>query len=46
MLLSYANVQFYQELMAAGARCHRCGEFAAFAEDVSRRYATSDDYGR
>jgi queuine tRNA-ribosyltransferase len=38
MLLSYANVQFYQELMARAREAIANGEFAAFAEDVRRRY--------
>jgi queuine tRNA-ribosyltransferase len=43
MLLSYANVQFYQELMARARAAIEQGTFAAFAEDVTRRYATSSD---
>jgi queuine tRNA-ribosyltransferase len=38
MLLSYANVQFYQELMQAAREAIEHGRFAAFAEEVSRRY--------
>jgi queuine tRNA-ribosyltransferase len=38
MLLSYANVQFYQELMARARAAIANGKFAAFAEDVRRRY--------
>jgi queuine tRNA-ribosyltransferase len=39
MLLSWANVQFYQELMAGARAAIGAGTFAAFAEDVRRRYA-------
>jgi queuine tRNA-ribosyltransferase len=39
MLLSWANVHFYQELMARAREAIRAGTFTAFAEDVSRRYA-------
>jgi queuine tRNA-ribosyltransferase len=42
MLLSYANVQFYQELMARARDAIAQGRFAAFAEEVGRRYATSE----
>jgi queuine tRNA-ribosyltransferase len=47
MLLSYANVQFYQELMAAAREAIAQGRFAAFAAEVGRRYAASepDDNG-
>jgi queuine tRNA-ribosyltransferase len=47
MLLSYANVQFYQELMARAREAIAQGRFAAFADEVSRRYAASqpDDDG-
>ncbi len=38
MLLTYANVQFYQELMARAREAIAAGRFAAFAEDVRRRY--------
>ena len=41
MLLSWANVHFYQELMGRARDAIARGEFAAYAEDVSRRYATS-----
>jgi queuine tRNA-ribosyltransferase len=42
MLLSWANVHFYQELMArAREAIDRCA-FAAFAEDVTRRYSASN----
>jgi queuine tRNA-ribosyltransferase len=43
MLLSYANVQFYQELMARAREAIAQGRFAAFADDVRRRYAAGDD---
>jgi queuine tRNA-ribosyltransferase len=45
MLLSWANVQFYQELMARAREAISRGDFAAFADDVTRRYATSTDEG-
>jgi len=38
MLLSYANVQFYQELMARGREAIEQGRFAGFADEVCRRY--------
>jgi queuine tRNA-ribosyltransferase len=43
MLLSYANVQFYQELMAGAREAIAQGSFAFFAADVKRRYASSRD---
>jgi len=43
MLSSYANVQFYQELMAGARAAIGAGTYAAFAEDVARRYATVDE---
>jgi queuine tRNA-ribosyltransferase len=43
MLLSWANVQFYQELMARARAAIQRGEFATFAADVQRRYARSGD---
>jgi queuine tRNA-ribosyltransferase len=43
MLLSYANVQFYQELMGRARETIAQGRFAAFAEEVGRRYAASED---
>jgi len=43
MLLTYANVQFYQELMARSREAIAQGRFAAFAEDVRRRYQSSGD---
>jgi queuine tRNA-ribosyltransferase len=48
MLLSYANVQFYQELMSRAREAIAQGRFAAFTEEVGRRYAASvpnDDCG-
>jgi queuine tRNA-ribosyltransferase len=41
MLLSYANVQFYQELMARARDAITQGRFGSFVEDVRRRYATA-----
>jgi queuine tRNA-ribosyltransferase len=43
MLLSYANVQFYQELMARARAAITQGRFASFSEDVKRRYAVRRD---
>ena len=43
MLLSWANVHFYQELMARARDAIARGAFAAYAEDVRRRYATTND---
>jgi queuine tRNA-ribosyltransferase len=43
MLLSWNNVHFYQELMAGARDAISCGAFAAYAEDVNRRYAGTDD---
>jgi queuine tRNA-ribosyltransferase len=37
MLLTYANVQFYQELMARAREAIEQGSFASFAEEVTRR---------
>jgi queuine tRNA-ribosyltransferase len=42
MLLSYANVQFYQELMGRAREAIAQGRFAALVEEVSRRYAASE----
>jgi queuine tRNA-ribosyltransferase len=42
MLLSYANVQFYQELMARARDAIAQGRFADFVDDVKRRYRTSN----
>jgi queuine tRNA-ribosyltransferase len=41
MLLSYANVQFYQELMARAREAIAQGRFAGFAEELRRRYAAA-----
>jgi queuine tRNA-ribosyltransferase len=43
MLLSWANVQFYQELMARARDAIARGAFAAYADDVRRRYASNDE---
>ena len=43
MLLSYANVQFYQELMARAREAIAAGSFASLAEELRRRYAKSSD---
>jgi queuine tRNA-ribosyltransferase len=43
MLLSYANVQFYQELMARTREAIAQGRFSGIAEDVQRRYRASGD---
>jgi queuine tRNA-ribosyltransferase len=43
MLLSYANIQFYQELMARTREAIAQGRFASFAEEVCRRYATASE---
>jgi len=43
MLLSWANVQFYQELMARAREAIDRRAFAAYAEDVARRYSASND---
>jgi len=45
MLVSYANVQFYQELMARTRAAIADGSFAAFAEVVHRRYAGPQGVG-
>jgi queuine tRNA-ribosyltransferase len=45
MLLSWANVHFYQELMAKAREAILAGDFAAFAEDVTRRYRTTTKEG-
>jgi queuine tRNA-ribosyltransferase len=42
MLLSYANVQFYQELMARAREAIAAGQLTELIEDVRRRYAKSD----
>jgi tRNA-guanine family transglycosylase len=38
MLLTYANVQFYQELMAQARDAISEGRFVSFADEVMRRY--------
>jgi queuine tRNA-ribosyltransferase len=43
MLLSYANVQFYQELMARTREAIAQGRFSSFAAEVRRRYATASE---
>jgi queuine tRNA-ribosyltransferase len=43
MLLSWANVQFYQELMGRAREAIARGTFAAFAENVTRRYWAAGD---
>ncbi|MDX2316952.1 MAG: tRNA guanosine(34) transglycosylase Tgt [Hyphomicrobiaceae bacterium] len=43
MLLTYANVQFYQELMGRARAAIAQGTFAAFAENVCRRYETTGE---
>jgi len=43
MLLSYANVQFYQELMARARAAIAQGRFAAFADEIEQRYRTADE---
>ena len=43
MLLSYANVQFYQELMARGREAIEAGTYASFTEELRRRYAKASD---
>jgi len=43
MLLSWANVHFYQELMAGARDAISRGGFAAYAEDVKSRYSASSD---
>jgi queuine tRNA-ribosyltransferase len=45
MLLTYANVQFYQELMARARAAIGDGRFAQFADDVRRRYRESSETG-
>jgi queuine tRNA-ribosyltransferase len=38
MLLTYANLQFYQELMGRAREAIEQGRFASFADEVTRRY--------
>jgi queuine tRNA-ribosyltransferase len=42
MLVSYANVQFYQELMARTRDAIANGTLAEFTDDMRRRYAQSE----
>jgi queuine tRNA-ribosyltransferase len=42
MLLSWANVHFYQELMGRAREAIDHRAFAAFAKDVTRRYSASN----
>jgi queuine tRNA-ribosyltransferase len=43
MLLSWANVQFYQELMEAARQAIASGRFAAFAAEIAALYPPSPD---
>ncbi len=43
MLLSWANVQFYQELMARARAAIEGGGFTSFTEELRRRYAQRSD---
>jgi queuine tRNA-ribosyltransferase len=43
MLLSYANVQFYEELMARARDTIAEGCFATFAAEMKRRYSVPHD---
>jgi queuine tRNA-ribosyltransferase len=43
MLLSYANVQFYQELMARAREAIAQGRFASFAERLRGRYRAAGE---
>jgi queuine tRNA-ribosyltransferase len=45
MLLSWANVHFYQELMARAREAIRTGTFLSLAAEVKRRYAATADEG-
>jgi queuine tRNA-ribosyltransferase len=45
MLLTYANVQFYQELMDRAREAIEAGRFAQFADDVRRRYREGSEAG-
>lgn len=45
MLVTYANVQFYQELMARARAAIAEGRYGAFAEDMQRRYAAGQGGG-
>jgi queuine tRNA-ribosyltransferase len=43
MLLSYANVQFYQELMTGARAAIEAGSFADFSDALRLRYAKASD---
>jgi queuine tRNA-ribosyltransferase len=43
MLLTFANVQFYQELMGRARDAIQQGRFASFADEVKRRYSDIGD---
>lgn len=43
MLVTFANVQFYQELMARTRDAIAQGRFAAFSDEMTRRYANRDE---
>jgi queuine tRNA-ribosyltransferase len=45
MLLSWANVHFYQELMARAREAIGAGDYASFTESVLRRYGAPDPDG-
>jgi queuine/archaeosine tRNA-ribosyltransferase len=45
MLLSYANVQFYQEMMQQAREAIAQGTYRNFVEDMRLRYARSADTG-
>ena len=45
MLLSWANVHFYQELMARARKAIGAGDYASFTESVLRRYGAPDPDG-
>ena len=45
MLLSYANVQFYQEMMERAREAIAQGTYRNFVEDMRLRYARSPDNG-
>jgi queuine tRNA-ribosyltransferase len=42
MLVTYTNVQFYQEFMARAREAIAAGTYAAFVQDVARRYAATE----
>ena len=45
MLLTYANVQFYQELMVRAREAIERGRFASFAENLTHRYRNAPAEG-